>query len=167
MFVGAMNPCPCGYYPDMGRCRCTEYQIKRYQGHISGPVLDRMDLCAGVSQATAKQLSQNNTEEPSSSIRERVIRARKLQEERYEGRPYRCNARLPQQDLEYFCRLERKEEKLMERIFKSMKMSARSYYRILKVARTIADLDGCEKVKDIHIEEALECRMGGEKYWEA
>lgn len=167
MFVGAMNPCPCGYYPDMGRCRCTEYQIKRYQGHISGPVLDRMDLCAGVSQATAKQLSKNSTEEPSSSIRERVIRARKLQEERYEGRPYRCNALLPQQDLEYFCRLERKEEKLMERIFKSMKMSARAYYRILKVARTIADLDGCEKVKEIHIEEAFECRMGGEKYWEA
>ncbi len=166
MFIGAMNPCPCGYYPDIGRCRCTEYQIKRYQGHISGPVLDRIDLCAGVSQVTAEQLSQNRVEESSSSIRERVIQARRLQEERYVGKPYQCNALLPQQDLKYFCRLEKKEEKLMEKIFNKMKMSARAYCRILKVARTIADLDGYEKVKGIHIEEALECRMGGEKYWE-
>lgn len=166
MFVGAMNPCPCGYYPDMGRCRCTPHQMKRYQGHISVPVLDRIDLCAGVSQVTAKQLSQNSLEEDSNSIRKRVIRARKLQEERYEGKLYQWNALLPQQDLKYFCRMEKKEEKLMGKILNKMKLSARAYYRILKVARTIADLDGCEKVAVIHIEEALECRMGGERYWE-
>ena len=166
MFVGAMNPCPCGYYPDMGRCRCTPNQIKRYQGRISGPVLDRIDLCAGVSQVTAEQLSQKGMEEDSNCIRDRVIRARKLQEDRYEGKDYQWNAMLPQQDVNYFCRLEKKEEKLMEKILKKMKLSARAYYRILKVSRTIADLDNSEKVQGIHIEEALECRMGGERYWE-
>lgn len=166
MFVGAMNPCPCGYYPDMGRCRCTPNQIKRYQGRISGPVLDRIDLCAGVSQVTADQLSQKGMEEDSNCIRDRVIRARKLQEDRYEGKDYQWNAMLPQQDVNYFCRLEKKEEKLMEKILKKMKLSARAYYRILKVSRTIADLDNSEKVQGIHIEEALECRMGGERYWE-
>ena len=166
MFVGAMNPCPCGYYPDMGRCRCTPNQIKRYQGRISGPVLDRIDLCAGVLQVTAEQLSQKGMEEDSNCIRNRVIRARKLQEDRYEGKNNKWNALLPQQDVNYFCRLEKKEEKLMEKILKKMKLSARAYYRILKVSRTIADLDNSEKVQGIHIEEALECRMGGERYWE-
>ena len=165
MFVAAMNPCPCGYYPDIGRCSCTPQKIKRYQGHVSGPILDRIDLCAGVSRVTAEQLSRASKEESSKTIRERVVKARKIQEERYAGKTYRCNALLPQAELKDHCRLERKEEQLMEKAFQSMQMSVRCYYRILKVARTIADLDGCEKVEEIHIEEALECRMGGETYW--
>ena len=164
-FVVPMNPCPCGYYPDIGRCSCTPQKIKRYQGHVSGPILDRIDLCAGVSRVTAEQLSRASKEESSKTIRERVVKARKIQEERYAGKTYRCNALLPQAELKDHCRLERKEEQLMEKAFQSMQMSVRCYYRILKVARTIADLDGCEKVEEIHIEEALECRMGGETYW--
>lgn len=165
MFVAAMNPCPCGYYPDMGKCSCTPQRMKRYQGHISGPVLDRIDLCAGVSRITAKQLSQGNWEESSACIRNRVMQARKMQEERYAGKDYKYNALLPLAELKNYCYLDKREELLMEKAFQSTQMSARCYYRVLKVARTIADLDGSEKVEGIHIEEALECRMGGEKYW--
>ncbi len=165
MFVAAMNPCPCGYYPDMGKCSCTPQRMKRYQGHISGPVLDRIDLCAGVSRITAKQLSQGNWEESSACIRNRVMQARKMQEERYAGKDYKYNALLPLAELKNYCYLDKREELLMEKAFQSTQMSVRCYYRVLKVARTIADLDGSEKVEGIHIEEALECRMGGEKYW--
>lgn len=160
MLVAAMNPCPCGYYPDLGKCTCSQARIKRYQGRISGPVLDRIDLCVGVSGVTAKQLSQKKEEESSERIRERVLRARKMQEERYRDKPYRFNALLTQRDLEVYCGLGRKEERLMEKAFAAMGMSARSYCRILKTARTIADLDGSRDVKEIHIEEALEYKTG-------
>jgi len=105
MLVAAMNPCTCGYYPDFGKCTCSLSKIRRYQGHISGPVLDRIDLCVGVSGVTAKQLSQKREEEPSISIRERVLAARKMQEERYRDKPYRFNALLPQADLKFYCGL--------------------------------------------------------------
>lgn len=160
MLVAAMNPCPCGYYPDFGKCTCTLSKIKRYQGRISGPVLDRIDLCVGVSGVTAKQLSQKREEESSACIRERVFAARKMQEERYRDKPYRFNALLPQADLKVYCRLGKKEEHLMEKAFATMGMSARSYCRVLKTARTIADLDGSGDVKEIHIEEALEYKAG-------
>lgn len=166
MFVGAMNPCPCGYYPDMARCSCTLQKVKRYQGHISGPVMDRIDLCAGVARVTAEQLLQENREESSSCIRKRVIRAREMQEERYKDESYLFNALMPQPDLKKYCYLGKKEENLMDKAFRTLQLSARSYFRILKTARTIADLDGCGRVKGMHIEEALEYRMGGEKYWE-
>ena len=160
MLVAAMNPCPCGYYPDLGKCTCSLSKIKRYQGHISGPVLDRIDLCVGVSGVTAKQLSEKKEEETSGRIRERVLAARKMQEERYRDKPYRFNALLPQADLKDYCRLGKKEEHLMEKAFTMLGMSARSYCRILKTARTIADLDGSGDVKGIHIEEALEYKTG-------
>lgn len=160
MLVAAMNPCPCGYYPDLGRCTCSMPKIKRYQGHISGPVLDRIDLCVGVSGVTAKQLSQKREEESSERIRERVLMARKMQEGRYRDKSYQFNALLPQSDLKTYCRLGKKEERLMEKAFAAMGMSARSYCRILKIARTIADLDGSGDVKDVHIEEALEYKTG-------
>lgn len=160
MLVAAMNPCPCGYYPDFGKCTCSLSKIRRYQGHISGPVLDRIDLCVGVSGVTAKQLSQKREEESSISIRGRVLAARKMQEERYRDKPYRFNALLPQADLKFYCGLGKKEERLMERAFTTMEMSARSYCRVLKTARTIADLDGSGDVKGIHIEEALEYKTG-------
>lgn len=159
-FVVPMNPCPCGYYPDFGKCTCSLSKIRRYQGHISGPVLDRIDLCVGVSGVTAKQLSQKREEESSISIRGRVLAARKMQEERYRDKPYRFNALLPQADLKFYCGLGKKEERLMERAFTTMEMSARSYCRVLKTARTIADLDGSGDVKGIHIEEALEYKTG-------
>ncbi len=166
MFVAAMNPCPCGYYPDIGRCSCTVQKIKRYQGRISGPVLDRIDLCAGVSRVSPTQLSWATKEETSACIRNRVMQARRMQDERYAGKDYKYNALMPQPDLKSYCMLGKKEERMMEKAFLSMQLSARGYYRILKVARTIADLDGSEKIGEIHLEEALECRIGGEKHWE-
>ncbi len=166
MLVGALNPCPCGYYPDVNRCRCTSADIKKYQSRISGPILDRVDLCAEVSQIAMKELTGKGEGESSAFIRKRVIRARKRQEERYSGRGYECNAGLTAKDIPRFCLLEDKEEKLMEKAFSSLRLSARGYYRILRVARTIADLDESEQIKEIHLAEAISYRMEGNKYWE-
>ena len=166
MLVGALNPCPCGYYPDVNRCRCTQADIKKYQSRISGPVLDRIDLCAEVSQIAMKELTQKNEGESSASIRKRVMSARKRQEERYRGREYKCNAGLTAKDISKFCLLGEREETLMERAFTSLRLSARGYYRILRVARTIADLDESDQIKEIHLAEAVSYRMEGNKYWE-
>lgn len=168
MLVGAMNPCPCGYYPDMNRCRCSLTDIKKYQSHISGPILDRIDMCTEVSQVAMKELTQKIKGETSASIRKRVIKARKRQEDRYGGKGYgyECNAGLTVKDIRKFCGLDEKELKLMERAFATLQLSARGYYRILRVARTIADLDESEKIKEIHLAEALSYRMEGNKYWE-
>lgn len=166
MFVGAMNPCPCGYYPDIGRCRCSPQSIKRYQSHISGPILDRIDICTEAESVTVKHLLKNETNEASESIRQKVVEAREIQKERYKNKGYCFNALLPQADIKTVCSMGKREERFMEKAFNVMQMSARAYYRVLRVARTIADLDGSGKVGEIHLAEALECRMAGDKYWE-
>lgn len=168
MFVGAMNPCPCGYYPDQNKCRCTLHNIKRYQGHISGPVSDRMDICAEAAPVTVKQLTAAGSENAESSavIRKRVTAAREIQKERYRGKSYCFNALLPQADIGTFCGLEKAETRFMEKAFGMLELSARAYYRVLRVARTIADLDGSGRITENHLAEALECRMAGAKYWE-
>ncbi|MBR6769856.1 MAG: YifB family Mg chelatase-like AAA ATPase [Lachnospiraceae bacterium] len=166
MFVGAMNPCPCGYYPNMKRCHCTASQIRRYQNHVSGPILDRIDICAGIAPLELKQLEGKIGQEDSRTIRKRVIKARQIQEERYRHRSYCCNALLPQKDMEEFCRLEKAEKEFIGQAYTRMEMSVRAYQRVLRVARTIADLDGQEKISKLHLAEALECRMAGEGYWE-
>lgn len=168
MLVGAMNPCPCGYYPDMGRCRCTQTAIRRYQNRLSGPILDRIDICAEVQALTMEELAasrkgQTASGESSASIRSRVIRARKMQEARGEGR---CNAALTPEEIGRFCELDTEGKQMMEKVFDKMKLSARSYYRILRVARTIADLEGIQKIGKLHLSEAVSCRMAGNKYWE-
>lgn len=166
MFVAAMNPCPCGYYPDMNRCRCTAPSVRRYQNHVSGPVLDRIDICAGVSPIEISQLGEGHVQESSEAIRSRVMRARRIQEERYRGREYRFNSLLPRCAVEEFCFLEKEEREFLGRAYTRTGMSARAYYRVLRVARTIADLEESERITELHLAEALECRMAGEKYWE-
>ncbi len=166
MLIGAMNPCPCGYYPDMSRCRCNHAAIAKYQNSISGPIMDRIDLCAEVPQISMKELVNKVEGESSASIRSRVIAARNRQKERYKGRGYDFNAGLTAKDIGRFCPMEERERKLMEQAFERFKLSARGYYRILRVARTIADLDGSEKMEEIHLSEALGYRVEGNQYWE-
>ncbi len=154
MLVCAMNPCPCGYYPDTNRCRCTTPKVERYVGKVSGPVLDRIDLCVEMQAVDIKSLREGRREESSSEIRQRVLRARKLQEERFWGTDIRFNADMESVDVEHFCVLGKKELKCAENLYHSLQLSARGYHRMLKVARTIADLAGAEVISAEHLMEA-------------
>ncbi|MBD5450939.1 MAG: YifB family Mg chelatase-like AAA ATPase [Lachnospiraceae bacterium] len=165
MLVGAMNPCPCGYYPDAGRCRCTPYEIKRYLGRVSGPILDRIDLCVEVQAVGFQDVTKHSEQESSSAIRERVMRARERQEKRFEGTNLRFNADMGVAEVKRYCVLEEKEQDYMEKMFAAMRLSARGYHRILKVARTIADLDGCDRIGERHLAEAICYRQVDAKYW--
>ena len=164
MLVCAMNPCPCGYYPDRNRCRCTEPQIRKYMGRVSGPILDRIDLCVELHPVDVPSLRGGSQEEKSSQIRQRVLKARKLQEQRYAGTVYRFNADIDASDIERFCPLGEEEQTCMEQLYHSMQLSARAYHRILKVARTIADLEGVDRIGVEHLLEAAFYRPAQE-YW--
>ena len=164
MLVCAMNPCPCGYYPNRNRCRCTELQVKKYMSKISGPILDRIDLCVELEPVDVTSLQSGERAECSVSIRQRVLMARKRQEERYAGSVYRSNADVEAADMDRYCTLGRKERSCMDKLYNSMQLSARAYHRILKVARTIADLEGAEQIGEEHLLEAVYFRPTQE-YW--
>ena len=163
MFVASMNPCPCGYYGDpTHNCVCTPGQIQRYMNKISGPMLDRIDIHCEIQAVPFAELSKMQPGEPSSAIRERVIAARKIQTERFSslpkqggpGRVY-CNAQMTERMLHQFAEPDAASMDMLRMAMERLKLSARAYSRILKVARTIADLDGSEKVQSMHIAEAI------------
>ena len=157
MLVASMNPCPCGYYGDpTHHCVCTPGQIQRYMNKISGPLLDRIDIHCEIQAVPFAQLSQMQPGEPSANIRERVIAARKIQEERF--KPYKgihCNAQMTERMLHEFAEPDATSLDMLRMAMEKLKLSARAYSRILKVARTIADLEGSEKVQIQHIAEAI------------
>ena len=157
MFVASMNPCPCGYYGDpTHHCVCSPGQIQRYMNKISGPLLDRIDIQCEIQAVPFAQLSQMQPGEPSSVIRERVIAARKIQEERF--KPYKgihSNAMMTERMLHEFAEPDAASLDMLRMAMERLKLSARAYSRILKVARTIADLAGSEKVQSQHIAEAI------------
>ncbi len=154
MLVCAMNLCPCGYYPDRNRCTCTENEVHKYQSRVSGPILDRIDLCVEVLPMNIAKLGAASGES-SASLRLKVMRARQMQEERFASFPYRFNADIPASDMDRHCPLQEGERRLMEQAFETMGLSARAYHRTLKVARTIADLAGEERISEEHLMEAL------------
>ena len=163
MLIASMNPCPCGYYGDpTHHCVCTPGQIQRYMNKISGPLLDRIDIHCEIQAVPFAQLSQMEPGEPSSAIRERVIRARLIQTERFSslpkqggpGRVY-CNAQMTERMLHQFAEPDAASLDMLRMAMERLKLSARAYSRILKVARTIADLAGSEKVQSMHIAEAI------------
>lgn len=164
MLVCAMNPCPCGYYPDKGRCCCTEVQVRKYMGKVSGPILDRIDLCVELQPVDYESLKGRAKGESSAEIRGRVEKARQLQKARFEGRGYRFNGDIEASAIEKYCGLGTEEQKCMERLFRSLRLSARAYHRILRVARTIADLEGAERIAAEHLMEASFYRPSLE-YW--
>ena len=155
MLVGAMNPCPCGYYPDMSRCRCTPYEVRRYLRRVSGPFLDRMDICVQAQPVEFQEIAGRKTAESSAQIREHVMRARQRQNARFQGTGIRFNSDMKAADVERYCRLGDREERYMEKIFTSMQLSVRGYHRIVKVARTIADLEDKEQIGEEHLAEAI------------
>ncbi len=160
MLVASMNPCPCGYYPDRNRCTCTPSMINRYRRRISRPILDRIDLCVNVEEIEYKALSTIGKNETTEEIRRRVERARLIQEERYRGLEINFNSQLTGGEIMRFCELGKEEKKLMENAFETMNLSARGYHRILRVARTIADMGDSERIRSEHLAEALGYRMG-------
>lgn len=160
MLVCAMNPCPCGYFPDRNRCKCTEAQVNRYKSKVSGPIVDRIDLWAELQPVQLSGLQSGKPGECTADIRKRVERARIMQEKRFEGSAYRFNADIQAGDLEKYCNLGKAEKKLMEQLYRNLQLSARAYHRILKVARTIADLEGAENIREEHLLEAAGYRPG-------
>ena len=167
MLVAAMNPCPCGFYPDRNKCSCSENEVKRYLNRISGPILDRIDVTIEAPRVDIKQLSANMKNESTKVIKARVMEARSRQERRYKGTQYRFNAELGVGDIKEYCLLGLKEQEMMEQVFQVMKLSARAYHKIIKVARTIADMDGSDDIKELHLSEAICYRMNDGKYWNA
>ncbi|MBR1389464.1 MAG: YifB family Mg chelatase-like AAA ATPase [Prevotella sp.] len=157
MFVASMNPCPCGYYGDpTHQCVCTPGQIQRYMNKISGPLLDRIDIHCEIQAVPFAQLSKMQPGEPSAAIRERVIKARQIQEERFKAyKGIHCNAMMTERMLHQYAEPDAASMDMLRMAMERLKLSARAYSRILKVARTIADLAGSEKVESMHIAEAI------------
>ena len=157
MFVASMNPCPCGYYGDpTHHCVCSPGQIQRYLSRISGPMMDRFDLHIEVASVSFQQLSQMKPGEPSASIRARVIKARQIQEKRYSAyKGIYCNAQMTERMLHEYAEPDASSLNMLRTAMERLSLSARAYSRILKVARTIADLDGSEHIQIQHIAEAI------------
>lgn len=159
MLVCAMNPCKCGWYGHpSGRCRCTERDVRRYHSKISGPLLDRIDLIVEVPALDYEELSRRSSAECSADIKKRVNAAREIQRRRFGGDGTMCNAHIGSREMSEICALDAEGEALMHAAFDSMRLSARSYDRILRVARTIADLDGQKNISAEHIAEAIQYR---------
>ncbi len=159
MLVAAMNPCPCGFYPDRNKCRCTPHEVKRYRGRISGPIMDRMDMVVEAPKLEIGELTNSRKGESSREIRTRVMKARAIQHRRYQGTEIRFNADLDVSGVRKYCELGAEEQQFLEQMFESLELSARAYHRILKLARTIADLEGSEHIMISHLSEAVCYRM--------
>ena len=167
MLIASMNPCPCGYYGSKEKeCCCKPDQIKKYRNKISGPLLDRIDLHIEVSGVKYTKLQSNKKEEKSKIIRKRVNKARKIQIERYKDYGIYSNSELTPKLIEKFCKLNIECKQILEMAFENLGLSARAYSRILKVARTIADLEENEEIEKRHLAEAIQYRSLDRKYWD-
>jgi magnesium chelatase family protein len=159
MLVAAMNPCPCGYYGDRTRvCRCTPQQIRQYQSRISGPLMDRIDIHIEVPSVKYRDLAGRSDGESSADILRRVNGARGIQDGRFRGHDIRCNARMSDKQIKVFCQIDDESQRLIEMAVDRLGLSARAYTKILKVARTIADLDEEADIRSSHVAEAIQYR---------
>ena len=167
MLIGAMNPCPCGYFNHPNRrCTCSDTMISRYLNRVSGPVLDRFDIHIEVPPVDYDDLSSAQSEESSAEIKKRVDKARKIQQVRFKGTGINCNARMDAATFRRVCAISDDANAFLKNAFEKMGLSARAYDRILKVARTIADLDESETIKTDHVAEAVQYRSLDRKYWD-
>jgi magnesium chelatase family protein len=166
LLAAAMNPCPCGFFNDPTRdCRCSKPQIERYVAKISGPLLDRIDIHIDVPAVRYKELRGPAAAEDSATVRARVTRARERQLERFRGQKIFANAQMPSRLVRQYCPIDATGEKHLEDAITRMGLSARAHDRILKVARTIADLDGSDSIQAKHVSEAVQYRTLDRSYW--
>jgi magnesium chelatase family protein len=169
MLVAAMNPCPCGYYNHpQQECACSPGIVQKYLNKISGPLMDRIDLHVEVIPVPFRELTNLSGSESSSAIRERVIKARKIQEQRFKGNHgIHCNAQIPSKKLHAICTISEEGQILLKNAMERINLSARAYNRILKVSRTIADLDGNSSILTEHLAEAIQYRSLDRESWGA
>lgn len=166
MLVAAMNPCRCGYFPDMTRCTCSPLQIQRYMSRISKPLYDRIDMCVEVGPVRIDVLQDTAAcGESSAQIRKRVEAVTQLQAERFAGESYSHNSEIPVSDLEKYCPLGKKEKEYMKKTYEHFELSARSYHKLLKIARTIADMDDSREISLKHLKEAVYYKSINQQYW--
>ncbi|MBO6012909.1 MAG: YifB family Mg chelatase-like AAA ATPase [Bacteroidales bacterium] len=167
MLVASMNPCPCGYYNHPTKeCTCSETQVQKYLGRISGPLLDRIDLQIEILPLSFEEVSRTHVAESSASIRERVLNARRIQEERFREIPeVHCNAQMGPAEMRRYCQLDDRSLKLLQNAMTKLDLSARAYDRILRVARTIADYEGSDAITSTHIAEAIGYRNLDKSSW--
>lgn len=164
LLVAAMNPCPCGNYPDLNKCTCTEYEMTRYLGKISRPLLERIDICVDVPKVEFELLSGKKDSMDSKTMKQNIDQAINIQKQRFHNINTSYNGELLNNQMERYCHLDEACNKLMKQAYETMDLSARTYYKVIKVARTIADLDSHEEIKPHHIREALGYRMFNKKY---
>lgn len=165
MLVASMNPCPCGYYGSEKKCRCNQNSIQKYLNKLSGPLLDRIDIQIEVSSVKFENLNHDSKEEQSETIRKRVERARAIQRRRYEEEKFSTNSELNPGLLNKYCELNNKCKSIIEKYFKNYNLSARSYNKIITVARTIADMDESRDIKEPHLLEAIQYRSLDKKFF--
>lgn len=167
LLISSMNPCPCGFLGDEDHnCQCSPKQIKTYLNKISGPLLDRIDIHIEVKRTKLDEIQSRQRGEKSVDIRQRVNRARNIQLERYKGTKIFFNSQLSASQINKYCHLGKAEEKLLGAAFETMNLSVRAYHRIIKLSRTIADIENCEKINEKHLAEAIQYRNLDRKYWE-
>lgn len=166
MLVASMNPCPCGFYGSKEKeCTCSPQAIQKYMGKISGPLLDRIDIQVEVTPVKYEKLQGTEKIETSAKIKERVNKARVIQQNRYKELKIHSNSQLTPNLIKKYCKLGEKEKQILKKAFETLGLSARAHDRILKVARTIADLDEKENIETSHITEAIQYRNLDKKYW--
>ncbi len=166
LLLAAMNPCNCGYYPDMNKCRCSDGSLRRYFDKVSQPLLDRIDICVEAPALRYEELTgEERGGESSREIQKRVLACHEIQCERFKGEMFSHNSAIPASRLEEFCCLGAKEKKHMENMYEKMNLTARTYHKILRVARTIADLQGEKAISLTHLNEAICYRNIDEKFW--
>lgn len=157
--VAAANPCPCGFFGDETRnCTCNPGTITRYQKRLSGPILDRIDIHITVPAVKVEKLTHENKADPSIKIQARVQKSRDIQEKRFKGLPITSNAEMSPRQMKKYCNLDEQSILLLKQAIAKLNLSARAFHRVIKIARTIADLEGSEKIKSNHIAEALQYR---------
>lgn len=164
LMVSAMNPCPCGHFPDV-KCTCSLGQVRRYLSKISRPLLDRIDICVEAIPVTYDEITRQSDNECSAKIRERVEACRAIQEERFKHIDIRCNGEMNSRQIKEFCHINKEESRFMKEVFRELQLSARTYDKILKIARTTADMDGRAEVEHKDLCEAISYVRVRERYW--
>ncbi|HAZ36778.1 MAG TPA: magnesium chelatase [Clostridiaceae bacterium] len=166
MLIASMNPCPCGYYGyQLKECRCSEIQIRNYLNKVSGPLLDRIDIHISIEPVKFDEINDNTNEESSKDIRKRVEYARAIQMERFKNENILYNSQMKGRQIKKYCKVEKDGLKLLENAYKNLALSTRAYNKILKISRTIADMEGAENISEKHIAEAIQYRVLDRKYW--